>query len=267
MQPQKEEDLPNKFTIDINCDLGEECLIEDKPVEPLIMPLITSANIACGGHAGNEKSMRMCIELALENGAAIGAHPAYPDRKNFGRNRMLIKPVELERIIREQIEEIKILAEEYGTRLHHVKPHGALYNVAAIDLETALAIAKAVAETDKALIMYGLPGSKMEDAAMVFNLHFAAEAFPDRSYNADGTLLSRNLPGAMINDLDDFIQRSLMMVQKKNVVAITGETISLKADTLCVHGDNPAAVQLLTRLKEEFVRTGISVNQYTTRNA
>lgn len=267
MLPEKENNLQNHLTIDINCDLGEDVLMDGQPVEPLIMPLISSVNIACGAHAGSDATMCMCIELARKHGVSAGAHPSYPDRENFGRNPMNFPMDSLKALIIRQIENLYQLAQEYGARLYHVKPHGALYNTAAIDIDTARAIAQAVAEFDNSLVIFGLPGSVMQQAAREYKLPFAAEAFPDRAYNPDGTLVNRKLPGAVIHHPDEFIQRSLMMVQHKKVVAITGESISLRADTLCVHGDNPAAVQLLTRLREEFDKAGIRVKKHCTSNA
>jgi len=181
----------NHLSIDINCDLGEEVLIDGQPVEPLVMPLISSVNIACGAHAGSETTMRRCIELAMKHGVALGAHPSYPDRENFGRTPMPIPPSQLKELIMEQIGKITLLAMEYGARLHHVKPHGALYNTAGTNIDTARAIAQAVAETDNCLAVFGLPNSAMKQAALQYRLAFAAEAFPDRAYNPDGTLMNR----------------------------------------------------------------------------
>lgn len=259
--------MSNFFFIDINCDLGEEVLVNGQPIEPHIMPLITSANIACGAHAGGETIMKMCIELALKNGVALGAHPSYPDRENFGRLPIIMPSDALKEMVMEQIGRLKLLANDYGTHLHHVKPHGALYNTAAIEIETARAIAHAIVQTDKSLIVYGPSKSAMKQAAKEYRLAFASEAFPDRAYHSDHTLVNRKHPGAVIHHPDEFIQRSLMMVKRKMVMAINGEKISLSADTLCVHGDNPAAIQLLGRLRKEFENNGIRIRKFETSHA
>ncbi len=249
------------MTIDINCDLGEEIVDSDgQPVENTIIPLISSANIACGYHAGNRESMQMCLDLAMANNVAIGAHPSYSDRGNFGRVFIPMQKTLLTQLILDQIAKLGELAAAKGAKLSHVKAHGALYNAAAKNPEIAKALTLAVASYDKKLALFGLPGSALEKAAYQAGLSFAAEAFPDRGYSDDGNLADRSLTGALITDRNTVIKRAVLMAREKKVQTLSGKWIELQVDTLCIHGDNPHAIALLLTLKDIFQKENIAIH-------
>jgi UPF0271 protein len=247
------------MTVDINCDLGEGIITGDQPVENQIMPLISSANVACGYHAGNIESMRRCIELAITHNVAIGAHPSYNDRENFGRVFIPMHKKDLSELIFEQINTLGNLAMAKGEKLCHVKAHGALYNAAAKNTETAEALTLAINNYDKKLILFGLPDSALETAARKSGLTFAAEAFPDRGYNDDGSLADRSLNGALITDNKTVVKRAVIMAQEKRVQSLSGKWIDIRTDTLCIHGDNPNAYSLLLALRNAFQKENISI--------
>jgi UPF0271 protein len=234
------------FCIDINCDLGEGSAISGS--DEAVMPFITSANIACGFHAGDPLTMEKTIRSAVMHGVAVGAHPGYPDRDGFGRKKMAMDRDELRAMILYQAAALKGMAEAAGTRMTHVKPHGALYNSAATDFEMSLIIARAVKELDSSLVLVGLSGSQIIRAARETGISSASEVFADRQYNDDGTLVSRDLPGAVINDTGLMIQRVIRMITEKTVVTVTGRIIAVEADTVCIHGDNKAAPEFVRRL-------------------
>ena len=222
--------------IDFNCDLGEGC-----GDDAAIIPLITSASIACGGHAGDEGTMRTTLRLCRDHDVAAGAHPGYPDRANFGRQEMPFAPAQIEALVGEQIAALGALAASEGIRLAHVKPHGALYNVAARDLAVAGAIARAVARFDSRLILFGLSGSQLTTAGEAAGLRVAHEVFAERRYEADGTLVARGRDDAVIHDLDECITQVRGFVRNGRVSARGGESLPLRADTLCLHGDRADA--------------------------
>ncbi|MEN9564218.1 MAG: hypothetical protein RIR73_2462 [Chloroflexota bacterium] len=219
--------------IDLNCDLGE-----GMDNDEAIMPYVTSANIACGFHAGDEQTMCETLRLAKRFGVNAGAHPSWKDRENFGRKEMNISPEEAEKLVFEQIQILAVIAKEEGVTLTHVKPHGALYNQSAKDMELASAIARAVKTVSVDLILVGLAGSRSLEAGRAVGLRVAAEGFPDRGYNADESLMSRLLPGALIESPEEVARHAIELVK-------TG-----KMDTLCLHGDHPNAVENAKRLCE-----------------
>jgi UPF0271 protein len=245
--------------IDLNCDLGEGVIISGEPVEKLIMPYITSANIACGLHAGDPLTMMKTIELALQHDVGIGAHPGYNDREAFGRRPMNISNDELRAIIMYQTGAIKIMTEALGGRVQHVKLHGAFYNKAASDVGVAEIFIRTIMEIDPALIIVGPPGSEIYKAALMYNMAFAAEAFADRAYNDDGSLVSRSLPGSVIEDISMMTERVIQLVMNKNAVTITGKNLSLQAETICVHGDNPHALSFVKMLNGMLKKQGITL--------
>lgn len=247
------------MTIDINCDLGEMTGPGKKSIDEAIMPFITSANIACGLHAGDPLTMEKTVLMAKKHGVAIGAHPGYPDREGFGRNPMPLTEDELRAIILFQVRALKTISEALGEKFNHVKCHGALYNKAATDREMSMVIAKAVKDVDSSLILVGLSGSEMIKAAEVTGLQAASEVFADRAYNDDGTLVSRQLPGAVLNDSAMIIERAVSMVILKKVRSITGKIIPIKPETICIHGDNPAAPRFAESLLTAFRNAGIEV--------
>jgi 5-oxoprolinase (ATP-hydrolysing) subunit A len=245
--------------IDLNCDLGETGIKDGFSNDEAIMPYITSANIACGSHAGDPLTMERTVRLAMRFGVGAGAHPGYPDREGFGRHPVDMTSDELRASILFQVGALKTIAESAGTKLQHVKCHGALYNAATSDLEMSLVIARAVREIDKSLILVGLSGSKMIIAAQKEGLQYASEVFADRAYNDDGSLVSRQVPGAVLHDAALVIRRAVKMVLERSVVTISGKTIPLEADTICIHGDNPKAPEFARELMTEFNKAGINV--------
>jgi UPF0271 protein len=222
-------------TIDLNCDMGE---LEDARHEAALMEYITSANIACGGHAGDETTMERTARLALARGVRIGAHPGYPDRENFGRIELPMPAAEIERTVREQIERLDAVVRRLGGRIVHVKPHGALYNVAVRNAEVARAIAGAVAAWDPNVTVFGLAGSPMLEIWRQMGLAVAAEAFADRRYEADGTLRPRSFADALITDPREAAAQALRFAQEGT------------AQTICVHSDTPGAVEILKTCRE-----------------
>lgn len=227
------------LSIDLNCDMGE-----GYPWDEQIFPYITSANIACGYHAGDKATMQRTVELALKHNVAIGAHPGYPDKENFGRIDILHKKVELSelmRIVQKQIVILQEVCTAFGTELHHVKPHGALYNRAVWDEEAAQAICSAIQQVNAGLFFYGLSGSLMQKAAVNHNLRFVHEVFADRTYQKDGTLTRRSAAHSLINDTDTALQQVLTMINQGQVNTLAGETIPIKAETICIHGDGAHA--------------------------
>ncbi len=235
-------------TIDLNCDLGEGA---GRDAE--LMPLVTSANIACGGHAGDEISMRAAVTLAQRHGVAIGAHPSFNDRANFGRKEWQLSPAVVYQLVTEQV---AALARHAPVR--HVKPHGALYNLAARDPDVAGAVASAVAGIG-GLILYALAGSELVRAGRRQGVRVAEEVFADRTYRRDGTLTPRSEPDALIVDESAAVAQVLRMVREGTVVASDGTVAPIVADTVCVHGDGPHAVEFARRLRTELAAAGVTV--------
>lgn len=220
--------------------------------EKELMPFITSANIACGYHAGDAATMKEVIHLCLQFNINIGAHPSFLDRENFGRINMQLSPQEIYAIVTDQLIVINTISTECGAKLQHVKPHGALYNMAAKDFITAAAIANAVKDFNERLIYFGLSGSVMIEAAAKIGLQTANEVFADRTYQADGTLTPRTQPNALIKDKAAMLRHVTQMVKENKVTIITGEEIFLKADTICIHGDGEHAVEFAKAIKNEL---------------
>ena len=240
--------------IDLNCDLGEGAGHDAE-----LMPLITSANIACGGHAGDEPTMRATVELALQHGVAIGAHPSFDDREHFGRREAPMAPVAARALVLAQIRTLELIVQSCGGRLVHVKPHGALYNMAARDAALARAVAEAVREVDPRLVLFALAGSQLLAAGRACGLHVASEVFADRTYQPDGSLTPRSRPKALIQNEDDAVAQVLRMVREGRVRAVDGSDVAIQADTVCVHGDGPHAVAFARRLAREFRQLGIEL--------
>jgi 5-oxoprolinase (ATP-hydrolysing) subunit A len=210
--------------------------------EEQLMPFIKSANIACGYHAGDATTIKEVINLCLQYNVNIGAHPSFLDKENFGRTPMHLSPEEIYTIVTAQLNTINTITKECGTKLYHVKPHGALYNMAAKDATIAKAIAQAVKDVDAALIYYGLSGSVMIDEAKEAGLQTANEVFADRTYQSDGLLTSRTQPQALISNADEVIKQVIKFIKENKVTAVTGEEIFIQADTICIHGDGEYAV-------------------------
>ncbi|MCR5175489.1 MAG: LamB/YcsF family protein [Anaerovibrio sp.] len=245
--------------VDLNCDLGESFGCYTIGMDEAVIPYVTSVNIACGWHAGDPLIMEKTVALAKKNGVAVGAHPGFPDLMGFGRRPMTVTPSEAGAYVKYQIGALMAFVRGQGLELQHVKPHGALYNMAAKDEALAAGICEAVASVDKNLIFMGLAGSVMLKAAEEKGLRVASEVFADRAYNDDGSLVSRKLPGAVIHDPAVAVSRAVKMAKEGKVVSINGKEISIRADSICVHGDNAQAVELVSKIRNALVEAGIEL--------
>ena len=241
-------------TIDLNCDMGEG-IGNDAD----IMPFISSANIACGYHAGDEDTMKKTAELARKYGVAIGAHPGFTDKQNFGRLEQTLPTQQIYDLVVEQIYVLQKIAGIYGTHLHHVKPHGALYNMAAKDKAMAEAIAKAVKDVGSTFVLYGLYNSFLISAAQEAGLKTANEVFADRHYNSNGRLVARNIQGAVIEDTNIAVTQVLNMVLHKRIITLDGEIIPVQAETVCLHGDGKHAAAFAKLVNSALVDKGVSI--------
>ena len=245
--------------IDLNADVGESFGAYSIGHDPGLMKSITSANIAAGFHAGDPTVLRATVRRAKANGVAVGAHPSFPDLAGFGRREMTMSPREAEDLVLYQIAAVAGVARVEGVELQHVKPHGALYNMAARDIALAGAVARAVAAFSHSLILFGPPGSELLKAGRAAGLRVAGEVFADRAYESDGSLVSRKKLGAIIHDLDAVIDRSVRLAKEGTVLAIDGSIVRLHAETICVHGDTPGADELAEKLRAALEATGIDV--------
>lgn len=223
------------------------------------MRFITSANVACGFHAGDPGVMRATVGLAREHGVAVGAHPGFPDLAGFGRRELQISPNDVEDFVVYQVGALAGIAAAQGVRLQHVKPHGALFNMAARDAALADAVARAVAVLDRSMILFGLPGSELIAAGQRAGLRTASEGFADRAYRADGTLLPRQEDGAVIRDADLVERRVIGMVRDRAVDAVDGSRLAIAVDTICVHGDTPGVAALAGRIRAALEKSGVEV--------
>jgi 5-oxoprolinase (ATP-hydrolysing) subunit A len=243
--------------IDFNCDMGESFGAYTLGLDRDMIGYVTSANIACGFHAGDPGWMRATVRLAEEHGVGIGAHPGFPDLRGFGRRAMAASPAEVRDDLVYQIGALTAFTS--AKRLQHVKPHGALYNGAVERTEVAQATVDAVLDVDPALILVVLAGSPWVSVAQRAGVRVAREVFADRAFQADGTLVPRSRPGAVIHDVQAVIDRSLRLVIDHEVTSVTGETVFLEADTICLHGDTPGAVQLASALRQAFAGAGVDL--------
>lgn len=224
-----------------------------------LMKYVSSVNIACGFHAGDASTLRQTIEMALEKNIAVGAHPGFPDLQGFGRRSMLLSKQEIFDIVLYQISSAKGICEALGGTLHHVKPHGALYNQAAKDKTIAEAIANAVKKLDEELILYGLSGSSLISEAEKIGLKTASEVFADRTYQTDGSLTNRSEPNALIKDSDIAVAQVLQMVNESCVTSTSGENISIKAETICIHGDSENALEFAKSIRQKLETANIKI--------
>ena len=245
--------------VDLNSDLGESFGSYKIGMDEAVLPLVSSANIACGFHAGDPAVMQKTVKLALASGTAIGAHPGLPDLVGFGRRKMEVSPEDVYAMVVYQVGALAAFVKAAGGRLQHVKPHGALFNMAAKDARLADAIAAAVHAVDDRLILYGLSGSELVKAAGRAGIRSASEVFADRSYQPDGSLTPRSQAGAMIEDEEASIAQVLSMVVKHEVRALSGEIISVRADTLCIHGDGPKALAFSQRIRAALAEAGVAI--------
>lgn len=251
----------SKKYVDLNSDLGESYGAFKMGQDDLVMKYITSANIAAGYHAGDHNVVKRSIQLAIDNNVGIGAHPGYQDLQGFGRRPMVLDPEEIYNLVVYQVGAVDAFARIHNDSLNHVKPHGALYNMAAKDAERAHAIAQAVYDVNPNLILFGLAGGELVEAGKKVGLKTASEVFADRTYQADGTLTSRTEANALITDADEAVHRVIRMVKDGKVEAVDGSDIPIEADTICVHGDSDQALQFVMRLKDGLEKHDIMIRK------
>ncbi|MCI1208972.1 MAG: LamB/YcsF family protein [Treponema sp.] len=250
------------YSIDLNCDLGESFGSWTKGLDDQIIPLITSANVACGFHASDPDVMARTVHMAKTAGIAVGAHPGYPDIQGFGRRAMKLSPEEAKHAIMYQTGALAAFAAAEGIKLQHVKPHGALYNAAGSDYELAKAIAAGIKAVDPDLILLGLSGSCMLQAAEECGLRCVREVFADRAYEEDGSLVSRGKKGAIITDENVAVARVLRMIQEQKVMTITGTDIPITAESICVHGDNDYALAFVKKIRAALEKEQIRIKAF-----
>jgi 5-oxoprolinase (ATP-hydrolysing) subunit A len=244
--------------VDLNADVGEG---EDPTaIDSALMRFITSANIACGVHAGDAEVMIATVALAARNHVALGAHPSLDDREHFGRRELPVTPDAVRTLVTDQVTRLADIARQHGARLRHVKPHGALYNMAARDPQIAAAVTEAVARVDGSLILVGLSGSQLIVAGDAAGLKTASEGFADRGYLSDGSLAPRSGTGGVLHNADTVAERAVAMVLHQRVVAIDGAIVPAKVDTICIHGDTPGAATLARRVREALEAAGVHVS-------
>jgi UPF0271 protein len=249
------------LSIDLNCDMGESTHLWPYNIEKdrLLLQYVSSINLACGYHAGDAHTMYALGEAALEAGVAIGAHPGFPDRDNFGRTNMTLSPEAIYEGVLYQLGALDAFLKVLHTRMHHVKPHGALYNMAAKDQLMAEVICKAVYDYDPALVLYGLSGSKLIEAAIATGLTTCSEVFADRTYQDDGSLTPRTHEQALLSDTQQSLQQVLLMIQTQSVTSLNGKRVPIVADTVCVHSDGEHAVEFVKEIRSVLEASGIRV--------
>jgi 5-oxoprolinase (ATP-hydrolysing) subunit A len=243
--------------VDLNCDIGEASPHLPDPPDAELFPLITRANIACGGHAGDDASMTAAIRAALAHRVAIGAHPAYPDREGFGRRALDLPPETVRVAVAGQVGRLVAIAADLGASVGHVKPHGALYGTAAADRRIADAVVAGALDAAGPVAVLGPPGSALEAAATTAGAGFVREGFPERGYRADGSLQPRGLPGALVDDPEDAARRALAMATGGAIAAVDGSPVRVPAETLCVHSDHPSAVRNAIAIRTLLAGAGV----------
>jgi UPF0271 protein len=246
-------------SIDLNCDLGEGYGIYQAGPDEAIYPLISSANIACGFHAGDPQTMRQSVSLAVRHGVSIGAHPGTPDLQGFGRRGIELSTEEIENVFLYQIGALEAFAREAGARIHHIKPHGWFYNRASTDYNLAKTIVRTLKKLNPDWILFGAAGSELVNAAKQEGLPVAEEVFADRTYKNDGRLTPRSQPGSLITDPAQAAGQCLDVILNGHLKTGEGTELSLRADTICVHGDNPSALPILERLRQELLTNGYQI--------
>ena len=245
--------------ININCDLGEKSKYHSNENDPKLLEIVNSANIACGYHAGDEKSMNDVIKISKKNGVSIGAHPSFNDPENFGRRRINLNEKEINQLLVDQYEILQTIADKYGVKVTHIKPHGALNNMACEDLDLATTIAKSINDIDKSIIFLVPTGSKMEEAAKKFNMKIACEIFADRNYEDDGNLVSRKKPNALITDVDQAKAHVLSMVKNQVINCHSGKQIPCEIDSVCIHGDNISSLATAIAVRDNLAKNGLEL--------
>ena len=243
--------------ININCDLGEKSKHHSNKYDPDLLEIVNSANVACGFHAGDHESMNQVVEISKKNNVSIGAHPSFNDPENFGRQRMNLSAAEIRKLIIDQYEILQKISENHGEKVTHIKPHGALNNMACEDIELATTLAKAINEISKDLIYLVPTGSKMEEAAKKFNMKIACEIFADRNYEDDGNLVSRKKSHALITDPEQAKKHVLNMVKNQALNCHSGKQIPCEIDSVCIHGDNESSLATAKSIRENLVENGL----------
>ena len=246
--------------ININCDLGESSKLHSTENDPLLLEIVNSANIACGYHAGDKQTMEKTIEISKINNVSVGAHPSFRDTENFGRKRFNLPPSEIKKIVIDQINILSEIANVKGTKVTHVKPHGALNNMACENYDLAKVISEAIIQVNKELIFLVPTGSQMEKAGKKLGMKIAAEIFADRNYEDDGNLVSRSKKNAMITDPEVAKKHVIKMVKNQALNCYSGKKIPCDIDSICVHGDEKNAVNTAKQIKEELIKSGVTLN-------
>ena len=249
----------NTMEININCDLGEKSKHHSNKYDPDLLEIVNSANVACGYHAGDEETMIQVVKISKKNGVSIGAHPSFNDPENFGRERMILSSAEIKKLIINQYEILQSIASNYGENVSHIKPHGALNNMACEDIELATTLAKTIKEISKDLIYLVPTGSKMEEAAKKLDMKIACEIFADRNYEDDGNLVSRKKSHALITDPDEAKKHVLKMVKTQSLNCHSGKQIPCEIDSVCIHGDNLSSLATAKSIKENLVANGLEL--------
>ncbi len=243
--------------ININCDLGEKSKLHNNENDPFLLKIVNSANVACGYHAGDEQTMDQVVKISIENNVSIGAHPSFNDPENFGRKRMNLSSSDVRKLIIDQYEILQRIAFNHNENVTHIKPHGALNNMACEDLDLAIVIAKAINDIDKNMIYLVPTGSKMEIAAKKLNMKIACEIFADRNYEDDGNLISRSKANALITDPEMAKKHVLSMVRNQAINCLSGKQIPCEIDSVCIHGDNKSSLDTALSIKDNLVANGL----------
>ena len=249
----------NTMEININCDLGEKSKHHSNKYDPDLLEIVNSANVACGYHAGDKETMNQVVKISKKNGVSIGAHPSFNDPENFGRERMNLSSSEVEKLIIDQYEILQNIASNYGENVSHIKPHGALNNMACEDIDLATTLAKTIKEISKDLIYLVPTGSKMEEAAKKLDMKIACEIFADRNYEDDGNLVSRKKSHALITDPEEAKKHVLKMVKTQSLNCHSGKQIPCEIDSVCIHGDNLSSLATAKSIKENLVANGLDL--------
>ena len=249
----------NTMEININCDLGEKSKHHSNIHDPDLLEIVNSANVACGFHAGDEETMNQVIKISKKNGVSIGAHPSFNDPENFGRERMNLSSTEIKKLINDQYEILQNIASKYGEDVTHIKPHGALNNMACEDIDLATTLAKTIKEINRDLIYLVPTGSKMEEAAKKLDMKIACEIFADRNYEDNGNLVSRKKPHALITNPEDAKKHVLKMVKTQSLNCHSGKQIPCEIDSVCIHGDNLSSLETARSIKENLVKNGLEL--------
>jgi UPF0271 protein len=245
--------------ININCDLGEKSKHHSNKHDPELLRIVNSANVACGFHAGDEETMKQVVTISKKNGVSIGAHPSFNDPENFGRSRMNLSTNEIKKLIFDQYEILQDIAIKQDEKVSHIKPHGALNNMACEDIELAMILAKTINEIDKDLIYLVPTGSKMEEAAKKLNMKIACEIFADRNYEDDGNLVSRKKPNALITDPELAKLHVLSMVKNQAINCHSGKQIPCEIDSVCIHGDNESSLSTAKSIRDNLLNNGLKL--------